>query len=133
MPPDASAVVGGPWFDTHMQRLLVAVLALGIVVLPGCLFSNTISGSWQIGTADGCRPGDDVYVTESKGYGNGAETAEHFACDDGGFAFTIPASTHEFRLDLLASGRDDFFGSAHLSVEHVTGDFDVGLVQFSAE
>ncbi len=133
MPPVADGVVRGPWFDAHMKGMsLVAVLGLGIA-LPGCLFSNVISGSWEVGAADGCSPRDDIYVTESVGYGNGAETAEHFACDDGGFAFSIPASSHEFRLDLFVTRTDGSVGSAHLSVDHVTGDFDVGLVHFSAE
>lgn len=117
-----------------MHRLsLVAVVGLGLVAAPGCLFSNEISGSWQVGATDGCNPRDDIYVTESVGYGNGAETAEHFACEDGGFSFSIPASSHEFRLDLSVSRSDTFVGGAHLSVEHVTGDFDVGIVHFSPE
>lgn len=114
-----------------MRQIWVAVL--GFVVLPGCLFGNVISGGWEIGTSDGCEPGDDVYITESTGYGNGAETAEHVDCDDGGFAMSIPATTHEFRLDLYVTRYDQFVGAAHLSVENVKGDFDVGFVSFSAD
>ena len=104
------------------MRILIAVaLVLGC---SSCLFRGTLTGRWV-----GCDPGDEVYVGLSSGT-EGADEADYFSCEEGGFEMSIPAESFELELIVFPPG-----GTASpnrtttIDLEGITGDYDVGVIQ----
>jgi hypothetical protein len=106
------------------MRIAAAAVAVALLGAPGCLLSNTISGSWT-----GCNSGDDIYVNVPSGHG--PIVAEHVACEEGGFDIGVPADHHDFTLELDRHDADyNFINSIDIELVDIDSDHDVGLVVF---
>ena len=101
------------------MRILLASL---VVASSGCLIRDTLSGQWV-----GCDPGDEVYVGLSSGT-EGADEADYFACERGGFEMSIPAPSFDvdFRVIFPDGGAS---GWTTIKLEGIVGDYDMGVVQ----
>ena len=111
------------------MRILLLLTALAC---EGCfLDTHEITGHWDI-SADGangsCIPGEEIYVEVRD------EEADWFDCASGRFSTSVSTGNRDFTVELMLDGGGplslDYQGTAYVQLEHITDDFDVGLVTF---
>lgn len=103
-----------------MRIFIPVLLVLGS---SSCLIRDQLSGRWV-----GCDPSDEVYVGLSSGT-EGADEADYFACEQGGFEMAIPAESFELELRVIPSDGTNPSRTTTIELEGITGDYDVGVIQ----
>jgi hypothetical protein len=110
-------------------RILLLLTALAA---QGCfLDTHEITGHWAIssdGANGSCIPGEQIYVEVRD------EEAEWFDCVEGTFSTSVSTAKRDFTVELTLDGGGQlslaYQGFAYVQLEHITDDFDVGLVTF---
>lgn len=108
-----------------MRILLLAT----VLATQGCIDTNEISGHWAIssdGSDGGCSPGEDIYVEVRD------ELADWFHCTEGRFAIRVSTRNEAFTVNFTVDDPRAFAAGAfgYVQLEHITDDFDIGLVTF---